>query len=79
LLGFCGAPWTVASYMIAGRGTPDLAPSNIESGVPKMNPDIYGRKIDQIQASENDAGLHTVAEEGLLVRYHCDQGRNLTH
>jgi hypothetical protein len=53
--------------------------SNIESGVPKMNPDIYGRKIDQIQASENDAGLHTVAEEGLLVRYHCDQGRNLTH
>ncbi|MBV8832137.1 MAG: hypothetical protein JO108_23285 [Acidobacteriaceae bacterium] len=25
MLGFCGAPWTVASYMIAGRGTPDLA------------------------------------------------------
>ena len=27
LLGFCGAPWTVASYMIAGRGTPDQAPA----------------------------------------------------
>ena len=26
LLGFCGAPFTVASYMIAGRGTPDQAP-----------------------------------------------------
>ena len=23
LMGFAGAPWTVATYMIAGRGTPD--------------------------------------------------------
>ncbi len=27
LLGFCGAPWTVASYMVAGRGTPDQGPA----------------------------------------------------
>ena len=27
LLGFCGAPWTVATYMIAGCGTPDQAPA----------------------------------------------------
>src|SRR5262249_11676561 len=27
LLGFCGAPWTVATYMIAGRGTSDQAPA----------------------------------------------------
>ncbi len=27
LLGFCGAPWTVAAYMVAGRGTPDQAPA----------------------------------------------------
>jgi uroporphyrinogen decarboxylase len=26
-LGFCGAPWTVATYMIAGQGTPDQAPA----------------------------------------------------
>jgi uroporphyrinogen decarboxylase len=29
LLGFCGAPWTVATYMIAGQGTPDQAPSRL--------------------------------------------------
>ncbi len=23
LIGFCGAPWTVATYMLAGRGSPD--------------------------------------------------------
>lgn len=29
LLGFCGAPWTVATYMIAGQGTSDQAPSRL--------------------------------------------------
>jgi uroporphyrinogen decarboxylase len=28
-LGFCGAPWTLATYMIAGRGTPDQAPAKL--------------------------------------------------
>jgi uroporphyrinogen decarboxylase len=29
LIGFCGAPWTVATYMVAGRGTPDQAAARI--------------------------------------------------
>jgi len=29
LLGFCGGPWTVASYMIAGEGMPDQAPARL--------------------------------------------------
>ena len=29
LLGFCGAPWTVATYMVAGQGTSDQLPARL--------------------------------------------------
>jgi uroporphyrinogen decarboxylase len=43
LLGFCGAPWTVATYMIAGRGTPDQAPARLFA---YAYPDDFGRLIN---------------------------------
>jgi uroporphyrinogen decarboxylase len=49
LLGFCGAPWTVATYMVAGFGTPDQAPARLFA---YRDPDGFGRLIDVlIQAS----------------------------
>ena len=43
LLGFCGAPWTVASYMIAGQGTPDQAPARLFA---YEDPDGFAALID---------------------------------
>ena len=43
LLGFCGAPWTVATYMVAWRGTPDQAPARI---LAYREPDGFARMID---------------------------------
>ena len=43
LIGFAGAPWTVATYMIAGRGTPDQAPAHALMG---EAPDVFDRLID---------------------------------
>src|SRR5258708_1092165 len=43
LLGFCGAPWTVASYMVAGFGTPDQASARLFA---YRDPDGFKRLID---------------------------------
>ncbi len=45
LLGFCGAPWTVATYMIAGRGTPDQAPTRLFG---YREPEAFGRLLDTL-------------------------------
>ena len=43
LLGFCGAPWTVATYMVAGHGTPDQAPARLMA---YREPQAFARMID---------------------------------
>jgi uroporphyrinogen decarboxylase len=49
LIGFCGAPWTVATYMVAGEATPDQAPARLFA---YRNPESFERLIDRIvQAS----------------------------
>ncbi len=43
LLGFCGAPWTVATYMIAGCGTADQLPARLFA---YRYPDAFTKLID---------------------------------
>jgi uroporphyrinogen decarboxylase len=43
LLGFCGAPWTVATYMVAGCGTVDQAPARQFA---YRHPDAFAELID---------------------------------
>jgi len=45
LLGFCGAPWTVASYMIAGRGTPDQEPARV---LAYRDPDMFAALMTRL-------------------------------
>ena len=64
LLGFCGAPWTVATYMVAGRGTPDQAPARL---LAYRDPQAFAALIDiLVEASsaylarQFDAGVDAV-------------------
>jgi uroporphyrinogen decarboxylase len=43
LIGFCGAPWTVATYMVAGHGTPDQAQARMMA---YCHPEAFAKIID---------------------------------
>jgi len=51
LLGFCGAPFTVATYMVAGHGTPDQAPARLFA---YGDPEGFARLIDLLTAASID-------------------------
>jgi uroporphyrinogen decarboxylase len=51
LLGFCGAPWTVASYMIAGHGTPAQEPARLFA---YRDPDAFASLIDRLVDASAD-------------------------
>jgi uroporphyrinogen decarboxylase len=64
LIGFCGAPWTVATYMIAGQGTADQAPAKAMAA---RAPAAFEHLIDRlVEASVDylsrqlDAGVEVV-------------------
>ena len=48
LIGFAGAPWTVATYMIAGRGTPDQGPAH---ALKSENRAVFAGLIDRLTTS----------------------------
>ncbi|RIK97952.1 MAG: uroporphyrinogen decarboxylase [Proteobacteria bacterium] len=51
LLGFCGAPWTVATYMVAGHGTPDQAPARMFA---YREPQAFAALIDRLTETSID-------------------------
>ena len=64
LIGFAGAPWTVATYMIAGRGTPDQGPAHALMAKDRASFDkILDRVVDATilyLSAQIDAGADAV-------------------
>lgn len=56
LIGFAGAPWTVATYMVAGRGTKDQAPAHL---LKDQDRTTFAALIDLI----TDATIHYLSRQ----------------
>ena len=64
LIGFAGAPWTVATYMIAGRGTPDKGPAHALKDADRASFDVLMDRITEATieylSAQIDAGAEVV-------------------
>ena len=92
LIGFAGAPWTVATYMIAGKGTPDQGPAH---ALKQENRALFEAILDRLTEStidylsaQIDAGAEVVkifdSWAGSLKgddfqRYALEPARAITH
>ena len=56
LIGFAGAPWTVATYMVAGRGTPDQGPARFWM---YRDPEGFAQLVDLV----TEATIHYLARQ----------------
>ncbi|MBB3994894.1 uroporphyrinogen decarboxylase [Sulfitobacter undariae] len=56
LIGFAGAPWTVATYMIAGQGTPDQGPAH---KLKTENRAVFDALMDRI----TEATIHYLSKQ----------------
>lgn len=58
LIGFCGAPWTVATYMVAGQGAPDQAPARMMA---YRHPEAFAKIVDVLVENSIDYLLAQLA------------------
>ncbi len=64
LIGFCGSPWTVATYMVAGEGTKEQEPARM---LAYRDPTLFARLIDLIvEASTRYLSLQVSAGADML-------------
>lgn len=65
LIGFCGAPWTVATYMIGGKGSPDQAVTRLMA---YREPSFVASLMDLlVEASINYLDLQAKAGADVLM------------
>ena len=65
LIGFAGAPWTVATYMIAGRGTPDQGPAH---ALKDENRELFKKVMDRLTLSTAEYLAHQIEAGAEVVK-----------